>query len=235
MAELVYTRVSTDEQSTQRQIHLLTEAGLVDGAPGVRLFADPATSSKIPALDRDSVHQLAQYARGGDRLTVSELYGKCAADRGLQSARHGAAARPPGAAGRRRNSRTEHLGRRPQGIPDLPRPPQPAGPILTRFPERENRPTTSNLLFFAEPRHPELFRKTFHHRNTAAGRVQPWSQVFRVGYVRCSRQCGPGAVPRSLDMRAGRSLTHHDALDTCPCQSPSLVTALSARGSAVLM
>jgi len=32
MAELVYTRVSTDEQSTQRQTHLLTEAGLVNGA-----------------------------------------------------------------------------------------------------------------------------------------------------------------------------------------------------------
>ncbi|MGV9679129.1 recombinase family protein [Nocardia sp. NPDC003482] len=77
MAELVYTRVSTDEQSTARQTHLLTEAGLVDGAPGVRLFADPATSSKIPALDRDGFHQLARYARHGDRLTVSELYRLC--------------------------------------------------------------------------------------------------------------------------------------------------------------
>jgi putative DNA-invertase from lambdoid prophage Rac len=28
MANLVYTRVSTDEQSTQRQTHLLAEAGL---------------------------------------------------------------------------------------------------------------------------------------------------------------------------------------------------------------
>ncbi|MGQ4599923.1 recombinase family protein [Nocardia sp. R6R-6] len=59
MAELVYTRVSTDEQSTLRQTHLL---------------ADPATSAKIPALDRAGFRRLAGYARPGDRLTVSELY-----------------------------------------------------------------------------------------------------------------------------------------------------------------
>lgn len=52
MAELVYTRVSTEEQSTARQTHLLAEHGLIDGSDGVRLFADPATSSKIPALER---------------------------------------------------------------------------------------------------------------------------------------------------------------------------------------
>jgi DNA invertase Pin-like site-specific DNA recombinase len=77
MAELVYTRVSTDEQSTQRQTHLLAEAGLVDGVDGVRLFADPATSSKIPALERTRFRELASYARPGDRLTVSELYRLC--------------------------------------------------------------------------------------------------------------------------------------------------------------
>jgi putative DNA-invertase from lambdoid prophage Rac len=77
MAELVYTRVSTDEQSTARQTHLIDEAGLVDGADGVQLFADPATSSKIPALERDEFRRLAGYARPGDRLTVSELYRLC--------------------------------------------------------------------------------------------------------------------------------------------------------------
>ncbi|MFI6369184.1 recombinase family protein [Nocardia sp. NPDC050630] len=77
MAELVYTRVSTDEQSTVRQTHLLAEAGLAAGADGVRLFADPATSSKIPALERDGFRELAGYARPGDRLTVSELYRLC--------------------------------------------------------------------------------------------------------------------------------------------------------------
>ncbi len=77
MVELVYTRVSTDEQSTQRQTHLLAEAGLVDGTEGVRLFADPATSAKIPALERAGFRELARYARPGDRLTVSELYRLC--------------------------------------------------------------------------------------------------------------------------------------------------------------
>jgi DNA invertase Pin-like site-specific DNA recombinase len=69
--------VSTDEQSTQRQTHLLAEAGLVDGADGVRLFSDPATSSKIPALERTGFGELSGYARPGDRLTVSELYRLC--------------------------------------------------------------------------------------------------------------------------------------------------------------
>lgn len=71
MAELAYTRVPTNEQSTDRQTHLITEAGLVDGAHGVQLFADPATSSKIPALERDGFRRLAGYARTDDRLTVS--------------------------------------------------------------------------------------------------------------------------------------------------------------------
>ena len=77
MADLVYTRVSTDEQSTQRQTYLLAEAGLVDGTEGVRLFSDPATSSKIPALQRAGFRELAGYARPGDRLTVSELFRLC--------------------------------------------------------------------------------------------------------------------------------------------------------------
>ncbi|MFD4190806.1 recombinase family protein [Amycolatopsis thermoflava] len=77
MANLVYTRVSTDEQSTARQTHLLAEAGLTEGADGVRIFPDPATSSKIPALRRPGFQKLASYARPGDTLTVSELYRLC--------------------------------------------------------------------------------------------------------------------------------------------------------------
>ncbi|HET9257151.1 MAG TPA: recombinase family protein, partial [Pseudonocardiaceae bacterium] len=77
MANLVYTRVSTDEQRTQRQTHLLTEAGLTDSAEGVKIFSDPATSSKIPALEREGFQELASYARPGDTLIVSELYRLC--------------------------------------------------------------------------------------------------------------------------------------------------------------
>ena len=65
VAELVYTRVSTDEQSTQRQTHLLGEAGLTAVAGGARPFADPATSSKIHALEHDGFRGLAGYARPG--------------------------------------------------------------------------------------------------------------------------------------------------------------------------
>lgn len=77
MADLVYTRVSTDEQSTLRQTYLLGQAGLIDGADGVQLFSDPATSSKIPALERAGFKKLTGYARPGDQLTVSELYRLC--------------------------------------------------------------------------------------------------------------------------------------------------------------
>jgi DNA invertase Pin-like site-specific DNA recombinase len=77
VADLVYTRVSTDDQSTQRQTHLLAEAGLTDGAGGARFFSDPATSSKIPALQRAGFTKLAEQARPGDVLVVAELYRLC--------------------------------------------------------------------------------------------------------------------------------------------------------------
>lgn len=77
MSDLVYCRVSTDEQSTQRQTYLLAEAGLTHGADGVRIFRDPATSSKVPALKRAGFRKLADHARHGDTLTVSELYRLC--------------------------------------------------------------------------------------------------------------------------------------------------------------
>lgn len=77
MSDLVYTRVSTDEQSTARQTYLLAGAGLVEGAPHVKIFSDPATSSKTPALKRAGFAELAGYARPGDTLTVAELYRLC--------------------------------------------------------------------------------------------------------------------------------------------------------------
>ncbi|NIH80409.1 hypothetical protein [Amycolatopsis viridis] len=58
MVELVYTRVSTDEQNTQRQTHLLAEAGLVParGQPGRhphrrRRPAAQPTRTTAPAAD----------------------------------------------------------------------------------------------------------------------------------------------------------------------------------------
>ena len=83
----VYARASTTTQSLLRQRHILTEAGLlvraedVAGgfrpAAGVRLYEDPATTSKIPALDRPAFGRVAAAAHPGDTLTVSELFRLC--------------------------------------------------------------------------------------------------------------------------------------------------------------
>ncbi|MER7365809.1 hypothetical protein [Nonomuraea wenchangensis] len=76
--QIVYSRVSTASQSLLRQRHILTEAGLLvrtEGAAegfrpadGVLLFEDPATTSKIPALDRPAFGKIAAKAHPGDTL-----------------------------------------------------------------------------------------------------------------------------------------------------------------------
>jgi DNA invertase Pin-like site-specific DNA recombinase len=83
----VYSRSSTASQSLLRQRHILTEAGMlvragdVTGgfrpAGGVRLYEDPATTSKIPALKRPAFGRIAAAAHPGDTLTVSELFRLC--------------------------------------------------------------------------------------------------------------------------------------------------------------
>ncbi|WP_326640043.1 recombinase family protein [Streptosporangium sp. NBC_01755] len=84
---IIYSRVSTATQSLLRQRHILTEAGLLvrtegvaEGfrpAEGVLLFEDPATTSKIPALERPAFAKVAATAHPGDVLTVSELFRLC--------------------------------------------------------------------------------------------------------------------------------------------------------------
>jgi DNA invertase Pin-like site-specific DNA recombinase len=84
---IVYSRSSTAIQSLLRQRHVLTEAGLLirtEGvaagfhpAQGVLLFEDPATTSKIPALERPAFARVAAAAHPGDTLTVSELFRLC--------------------------------------------------------------------------------------------------------------------------------------------------------------
>ncbi|MFI0454562.1 recombinase family protein [Actinomadura sp. 6N118] len=43
----------------------------------MRLFEDPATTSKIPALERPAFAKVAAVAHPGDTLTVSELFRLC--------------------------------------------------------------------------------------------------------------------------------------------------------------
>jgi DNA invertase Pin-like site-specific DNA recombinase len=83
---IVYSRSSTATQSLLRQRHILTEAGLLIRTEGVAegfrpaegvLFEDPATTSKIPALERPAFAKVAAAAHPGDVLTVSELFRLC--------------------------------------------------------------------------------------------------------------------------------------------------------------
>jgi DNA invertase Pin-like site-specific DNA recombinase len=84
--QFVYSRSSTATQSLLRQRHILTGAGLLIRAGGVAegfgpagavlLFEDPATTSKIPALERPAFGRIAA-AHPGDTLIVSELFRLC--------------------------------------------------------------------------------------------------------------------------------------------------------------
>ncbi|OLT22168.1 hypothetical protein BJF79_46455 [Actinomadura sp. CNU-125] len=83
--QIVYSRLHR-AQSLLRQRHILTEAGLLvrtegvaegfRAADGVLLFEDPATTSKVPALERPAFAKVAA-AHPGDTLTVSELFRLC--------------------------------------------------------------------------------------------------------------------------------------------------------------
>ncbi|WP_079105068.1 recombinase family protein [Streptomyces prasinopilosus] len=71
MANLVYKRVSTDQQSTARQDLVLAEAGIEDP---VVFEEDPGTSSRLHPLQRPRFRELLTYARSGDTVHISELF-----------------------------------------------------------------------------------------------------------------------------------------------------------------
>ncbi|MFE2943368.1 recombinase family protein [Streptomyces sp. NPDC059255] len=71
MANLVYKRVSTDQQSTARQNLVLTEAGIEDPV----VFEEaPGTSSRLHPLQRPKFRELPTYARPGDTVHISEMF-----------------------------------------------------------------------------------------------------------------------------------------------------------------
>ncbi|MFC9227846.1 recombinase family protein [Streptomyces decoyicus] len=71
MANLVYKRVSTDQQSTARQNLVLAEAGIEDPIP----FEEEAgTSSRLHPLQRPKFGELLAYARPGDTVHISEMF-----------------------------------------------------------------------------------------------------------------------------------------------------------------
>lgn len=65
MANLLYTRVSTAEQSTEMQRHALMIPGGFD-----REYKDVGISGSIPAADRQGFGEMLKYAREGDTLHV---------------------------------------------------------------------------------------------------------------------------------------------------------------------
>ncbi|MDV9186860.1 recombinase family protein [Streptomyces sp. SR27] len=71
MANLVYKRVSTDQQSTARQNLVLHEAGIEDP---VVFEEDPGTSSRLHPLQRPKFRELLTYARPGDTVHISEMF-----------------------------------------------------------------------------------------------------------------------------------------------------------------
>ncbi|WP_328506010.1 recombinase family protein [Streptomyces sp. NBC_00391] len=71
MANLVYKRVSTDQQSTARQNLVLDEASIEDP---VVFEEDPGTSSRLHPLQRPKFRELLTYARPGDTLHISEMF-----------------------------------------------------------------------------------------------------------------------------------------------------------------
>ena len=71
MANLVYKRVSTDQQSTDRQNLVLDEAGIEDPV----VFEEQAgTSSRLHPLERPKFGELLTYARPGDTVHISEMF-----------------------------------------------------------------------------------------------------------------------------------------------------------------
>ncbi|WP_232788819.1 recombinase family protein [Streptomyces odonnellii] len=71
MANLVYKRVSTDQQSTARQDLVLDEAGIKDPV----VFEEaPGTSSRLHPLQRSKFRELLTYTRPGDTVHISERF-----------------------------------------------------------------------------------------------------------------------------------------------------------------
>ncbi|MCX5095805.1 recombinase family protein [Streptomyces sp. NBC_00365] len=71
MANLVYKRLSTEQQSTARQNLVLDEAGIEDP---VVFEEDPGTSSRLHPLQRPKFRELLTYARPGDTVHISEMF-----------------------------------------------------------------------------------------------------------------------------------------------------------------
>ncbi|WP_199551974.1 recombinase family protein [Streptomyces sp. N35] len=71
MANLVYKRVSTDQQSTAQQNLVLAEAGIEDP---IAFEEEAGTFSRLHPLQRPKFGELLTYARPGDTVHISEMF-----------------------------------------------------------------------------------------------------------------------------------------------------------------
>ncbi|MGH3871979.1 MAG: recombinase family protein [Pseudonocardiaceae bacterium] len=71
MANLVYKRVSTDQQSTARQNLVLAETGIEDP---IVFEEEPGTSSRLHPLQHPKFREPLTYARPGDTVHISEMF-----------------------------------------------------------------------------------------------------------------------------------------------------------------
>lgn len=80
MRTFLYTRVSTEDQSTAQQLHSAQEAGY--GIEPQCVFTDHGVSGTVPAMEREGFAAMMAKAMKGDRIVVAKLdrIGRNAAD-----------------------------------------------------------------------------------------------------------------------------------------------------------
>jgi len=80
MRTFLYTRVSTEDQTTSQQLHQAQEAGYAIEEQCV--FTDHGVSGTVPAMEREGFAAMMSKAMKGDRIVVAKLdrIGRNAAD-----------------------------------------------------------------------------------------------------------------------------------------------------------
>ncbi|MDP1872072.1 MAG: recombinase family protein [Gallionella sp.] len=71
MAIFAYLRVSTNDQTTEQQLHAITQAGYEVGDRLV--YTEQGISGKIPAMQREQFKRLSDQITEGDSLVVAKL------------------------------------------------------------------------------------------------------------------------------------------------------------------
>lgn len=71
MRTFLYTRVSTEDQTTSQQVHAVRQAGYA--VEDACVFTDEATSGKTAAYERPGFSAMMRKAMRGDRIIVAKL------------------------------------------------------------------------------------------------------------------------------------------------------------------